>query len=99
MTDTQSPDEFAERYEAAIAPLLEARLAGLLRVGREHARQATMPDAVEVGLVGAIEFIAGRPLRAGEPDLLPALGPELTALVLTPYIGRREAERLAFDCT
>lgn len=80
------------RHEATLS-----HLADLLHAGREHAREATMPDAVEEGLVGAITFIAGRPLRAGEPDLLPAIGPELTALILTPYLGRREAERIAFD--
>ena len=41
------------------------------------------------------DFASDRPLRAGEPDLLPALGPELTALLLTPYLGRERAERVA----
>jgi hypothetical protein len=41
------------------------------------------------------DFASDRPLRAGEPDLLPALDPELTALLLTPYLGREGAECVA----
>lgn len=58
-----------------------------------------MPELVEEAMVGSIAHLVTRPLRAGEPDLLPALGPELTALLLTPYIGGEEAERLTGDAS
>jgi hypothetical protein len=78
------------RHEANLV-----RLAELLRAGGEEIGAPSVPDIVEEGLIGGAIFIIGRPLRAGEPDLLPALAPELTALILTPYIGREEAERIA----
>ncbi len=80
------------RHEATLA-----RLADLLRAARERVDAALLPGVLEEGLVGGTAFIVSRPLRVGEPDLLPALGPELTALLLSPYLGREQAERVAFD--
>ena len=71
-----------------------AGIAVLLRRGRSDTA-AHLPDLLEEGLVGGLVFIVARPLRAGEPERLACLGPELTALVLTPYLGRAEAERIA----
>lgn len=79
------------RHEATLA-----RIGALLRRGREWAgAEEEIPELVEESLVGAFVFIAGRPLRRGTPEDLPALAPELTALLLTPYLGREEAERVA----
>jgi hypothetical protein len=71
------------------------RLAELLAGGREEDECPTLPDTLEQGLIGGATFIASRPLRAGEPERLPALAAELTALLLTPYLGRDEAARVA----
>lgn len=80
----------AQRRHEATLTCLEA----LLRAGREQIDAQSMPVMVEEGLVGALCFIIARPLRAGEPDLLPALAPDLTIMLLSPYLGREEAERL-----
>ncbi len=73
-----------------------ARIAGMLRRGREWADGGdAIPDLVEEGLLGGLIFIVGRSLRRGTPEDLPGLAPELTVLLLTPYLGREEAERVA----
>ena len=59
------------RHEATLA-----RLAYLLRAGRERVGAESLPGVLEEGLVGGAAFIVLRPLRVGEADLLPALGPE-----------------------
>ncbi len=71
-----------------------ARLTELLLPGRERAA-SPLPEALELGLVGSFAFVVGGRLRAGEPESLPDLAPELTVLILTPYLGREEAERIA----
>lgn len=72
-----------------------ARLADLLAVGREEIECGPLPEMLEQGLIGAAAFVVGRPLRAGTAQQLSSLAPELTALLLTPYLGREEAERVA----
>jgi hypothetical protein len=78
------------RHDATLS-----RLAELLRIGREHLDAGPMPDTLEESLIGALVFIVERPLRRGEPEQLLRLAPELIALLLTPYLGREQAERLA----
>jgi hypothetical protein len=70
-----------------------ARLADLLRAGRDLPDAPPMPDVVEDGLIGSASFVLARALRTGES--LPALLPDLAALVLVPYLGREGAERIA----
>lgn len=84
----------AGREGEACAEATLIRLAELLRGGRDQAAES-LPAVVEEGLIGGFVFLVGRPLRAGAPEMLPALAPELTTLLLTPYIGREEAERIA----
>jgi AcrR family transcriptional regulator len=73
-------------------------LVGLLRNGREHGpRAATLPELTERALVGATMSVIGTRLVAGQSDLLPGLKPQLIQLVLMPYVGRGEAQRMAFD--
>lgn len=81
--------EVRRRHEATLD-----RLARLLREGRrEAAAAAPMPDVLEQSLVGSAVYAIGRALRSGVP--LPDLAPDLTTLILTPYVGREEAERIA----
>jgi hypothetical protein len=80
--------EVRSRHEETLA-----RLADLLRAGRDLPDAPSMPDFVEEGLLGSLTFVLARALRTGES--LPALLPDLTALVLFPYLGREEAERIA----
>lgn len=98
-------DDFASRYEpAAAGPEAKARhvatldrLAELLRTGRRSTGGEELPDSLEEGLVSAVTFFVGRPLHRNRPGLLPGLAPELTVLLLRPYVGREEAERLAAE--
>jgi len=78
------------RHEEALAALVE-----LLGSGRDEEECPPLPGMIEEGLIGAAVFIVGRPLRAGTPEQLPALASDLTALLLTPYLGREEAQRVA----
>lgn len=72
----------------------QARLIELLRAGRDLPSAPPLPELVEENLLGAAAFVVAKPLR-GEPERLPELAPELTTLLLTPYLGREEAERIA----
>lgn len=71
------------------------RLAMRLRSGRALLRCGPLPVTVEEDLIAAVALMASRPLRRGEPERLPLLVGELTTLLLTPYIGRESAERIA----
>jgi hypothetical protein len=73
----------------------EARLEQLLRRGRAEAIPASLPETLEQSLLGGASFLVGRLLRSGMPERLPDLAGELTALLLSPYLGREEAERIA----
>lgn len=74
-----------------------ARLAEMLRQGREEAESPLLPDQIEESLVGGLLFLVGRPLRDGEAARLQTLAPDLTEFLLTPYLGREEAERFAHE--
>jgi AcrR family transcriptional regulator len=72
------------------------RLADLLRTGRKQADVAhAPPELTEQAAVGAAMAVVGARLNAGEVDGLPALAPELTQIILTPYLGEVEAQRVA----
>jgi hypothetical protein len=72
-----------------------ARLAEMLRQGREEVEAPPLPEQTEESLVGGLLFIIGRSLRRGEATDLPKLTHDLTAMLLTPYLGPKDAERLA----
>lgn len=55
----------------------------------------TLAEAREQALVGGISTLLVRRLKAGEADTLEELLPDLHELVLTSYLGRKEAQRLA----
>lgn len=74
------------------------RYAAMLRDGRRHyPRGAELPAQTERAIVGGIASIVSRHLLAEDPQALSALEPELTQLVLMPYLGSAEAERIAFE--
>jgi len=80
--------------DAAIAA--HERFAGLLRSGRERGRATHAPlELTESALVGAITAIVGASLCAGDVDGLRRLGPELVQIILAPYLGYEEAQRVA----
>jgi AcrR family transcriptional regulator len=101
----ESPDDaqLVVACHAASEPKLASRgqaahekLADLLRAGRRQAHVAhTPPELTEQAVIGAAMSVVGSSLLKGEVAELPELGPELTQIVLTPYLGEEEAHRVA----
>jgi AcrR family transcriptional regulator len=88
---TASEPKLASRGHA-----VHEQLADLLRTGRDHEMVAhTPPDLTEQAVVGAAMAVVGAKLLAGECECLPGLAPELARVVLTPYVGDEEAQRVA----
>lgn len=88
---TASEPKLASRGHAA-----HEALADLLRSGRQQTEVAhTPPELTEQAVVGAAMAVVGARLQAGEVDEMMLLAPELTQIVLTPYLGDEEAQRVA----
>jgi AcrR family transcriptional regulator len=88
---TASEPKLASRGHAA-----HEKLADLLRAGRQQAEVAhTPPELTEQAVVGAAMAVVGARLLDGEVEGLRSLGPELTQIILTPYLGDEEAQRVA----
>jgi AcrR family transcriptional regulator len=81
--------EVAERHRASLRCI-----AALLRP-EAPAGGDPLAEAREQALVGGISALVVRRLKAGEAGRLEDLLPDLHELVLTSYLGRREAQRLA----
>jgi len=80
-----------ERHVTAMA-----RIVFLLRSGREHyPRAAELPDLTEQILVGGAASLISSALLSEESTRLPSLESELVEIILTPYLGREEAQRIA----
>jgi AcrR family transcriptional regulator len=70
----------------------------ILKAGRpEHSGDRPLPDATEETLVGGIVSLIVREISAGRTEQLEQLLPDLVELILAPYLGIEEAERLARD--
>lgn len=83
--------EIAARHRASMQGLVE-----ILKAGRpEHAGGRPLPEATEETLVGGIVSLVVREISAGRTADLEKLLPDLVELTLAPYLGAREAERLA----
>jgi AcrR family transcriptional regulator len=80
-----------------VGPALAAqeRLAGFLREGRGRGAARAPGELTEVALVGAVTSIVSARLCTGDLDGLPELAPELVRMILAPYLGYEEAQRLA----
>lgn len=80
-----------ERYSAAIE-----RIVALLRLGRERSDvAAALPSLTEaVAVAGAVSLVTAA-LLAEEQAGLSELEPHLVEALLQPYVGSREAHRLA----
>ena len=68
----------------------------LLRPGREYsAAAAELPELTERALVGAATSVIGARLGSDQADHLPGLKVQLVELLLLPYVGPEEAQRVA----
>ena len=80
----------AARHRESLAALVE-----LLRSTRpERPPDRPLPQATEEAIVGGIVSLLSREINAGRAEQLEKLLPDLVELVLTPYLGPEEAERL-----
>lgn len=90
--------------DAAGLPFAEARLvaidefARLMRGGRESFPAAELlPDLTERMLVGGVASLLRQRLLREEPAATATLERELLELLLIPYLGTREARRIAME--
>jgi hypothetical protein len=73
-----------------------ARVVLLLRSGRErYPKAADLPEMTEQILVFGIACLISSALLSEEPARLPSLEQEVVEILLTPYLGRDEARRIA----
>ncbi len=80
-----------ERYLAAMN-----RVVPLLREGREHSPEAgELPELTEPVLIGGIAGLLSGSLLEEDLTSIAGLESELVEMLLTPYVGRDEARRLA----
>ena len=70
----------------------------ILKAGRpSHSGERPLPEATEETLVGGIVSLIVREISAGRTAELEKLLPDLVELILAPYLGVEEAERLSRD--
>ncbi len=83
--------EIAARHRASMQGFV-----AILKAGRpEHSGERPLPEATEETLVGGIVSLIVREISAGRTAELEKLLPDLVELILAPYLGVEEAERLA----
>jgi AcrR family transcriptional regulator len=83
--------EIAARHRETMQRFVE-----ILRAGRPaHAGERPLPEVTEETLVGGAISLIVRELSAGRANQLEQLLPDLVELILSPYVGAEEAERLA----
>jgi AcrR family transcriptional regulator len=85
--------EIAARHRASMQGFV-----AILKAGRpQHSGSRPLPAATEETLVGGIVSLIVREISAGRTADLEQLLPDLVELILAPYMGNEEAERLARD--
>lgn len=85
--------EIAARYRTTMQDFV-----GILKAGRpQHSGERPLPEATEETLVGGVVSLIVREISAGRTAALEKLLPDLVELILAPYLGVEEAERLARD--
>ena len=90
-------DSFLAEPELARTPIVfHAFLADLLRAGREQIQDpGSVPGLTDHAQVGAFRSVIATRLLAGHEAELPEMKAELVQLMLTPYLGSRDAARIA----
>ena len=90
---TPSEPKFANHGHA-----VHEDLAAALRDGRKQLQgDHPLPVLTEQAVIGAAMSIVGARLHAGEVESLSQLRPELVQIILTPYLGEGEAQRVAIS--
>jgi AcrR family transcriptional regulator len=83
--------ELAERYSRAMDEALSDLTEGM----PESLAAGQLSSAAEQALIGGVAALVVHKVEAGEGERLPELLPDLLELVLTPFLGRAEAVRIA----
>jgi hypothetical protein len=82
-----------ERYERMIAYVAE-----LLEPGRDRAMHSDrLPQITERAMASGVAMLVAQRLALRKQAELPAIADEAIQFVLTPYLGGREARRVALD--
>ncbi|HEY5054156.1 MAG TPA: TetR/AcrR family transcriptional regulator [Solirubrobacterales bacterium] len=72
------------------------RLAGMLRAGRRHYPDAErLPELTELALIGAVSSLLNGLFIDDRADRIEELKPQVVQLLLMPYVGAEEAQRLS----
>jgi hypothetical protein len=80
-----------ERYDRMISHLGE-----WLLPGRELSPDGMrLPEITEKAMVGGVAMLVAQRVDLGRHDELPDLAPEAIQFALTPYLGTKEARRVA----
>ena len=83
--------EIAARHRASMQGFVE-----ILKAGRpEHSGSRPLPAATEETLVGGIVSLIVREISAGRTAEVEQFLPDLVELILAPYLGIEEAERMS----
>lgn len=81
----------AARHRASMEGFAE-----ILRAGRPEVEgERPLPDAIEETLVGGVVSLIVKEINAGNTEQLEKMLPDLVELILSPYLGAKEAARLA----
>jgi AcrR family transcriptional regulator len=68
-----------------------------LKRGRRQPKAKGLPESAEEVLLAGVAFVLSSEVSAGRATELPALVPEIAALLLGPYLGFGEAANLVHD--
>lgn len=81
---------------AALHKAVIEEMVPFLAEGRQlRETDGALPETIEKGVLGSVDSVVARKIVAGEAASLPALLPDLTQFVLTPYLGAAEARQTA----
>jgi AcrR family transcriptional regulator len=70
-------------------------LEAMLDRGRDYSSSSVQPPCTALGILGGAQAIVRRELAAGRADRLPLLLPDCVYIATVPFLGQREAVRLA----
>lgn len=89
---TASP-RIATRFRAAVVSCIP-----YLKPGRgERKKGDSLPESTEDSLLGGLIVLTGRSILAAEPSSLENLLPDLVEFALSPYLGPKQAKKLAAE--
>jgi AcrR family transcriptional regulator len=71
------------------------QFAELLRAGRKQRGGGSPTELTESAVIGSVTAVLGARLSAGQTEGLRNLAPELVQIILAPYLGYEEAQRVA----